>query len=363
MVRVLLVGLIAGGNSGVPRYAATLARALDRAAPSRPELAMSLLTTVGGASRTQMKNIPVQLARWPFAEANDGPARIAGEQISCRTPPADLIHFFDLSGPVLAPRRPFVTTIHDAAIHHRFERGRVAHKRLLQPWAVRNATRAVAVSDFARDEAVAHFGADPAAIEVIHSGPGLGDSGSGGGEPPRGGPYLLYVGNLSAHKNLPLLIEAFDRSGCEGVRLVLVGSRGERFDEIEGAVDRAASHSRIEFRRDVTDGELEGLYRGAIALLLPSLYEGFGFTSLEAMARDCPVVASDIPAVREVSGEGAMLVPPRDRDAWAAAIRKVVSDEGLRDDLRQRGGELVKRYSWDTTAQRVCSLFMEVAAR
>ncbi len=361
MVRVLLVGLIAGGNSGVPRYAATLARALDRVAPDFPDVAMDLLTTARGASLTETRNIPVQLAGWPFADANAGLARIAGEQLSCRARPADLLHFFDLTGPLLAPRRPFVTTIHDAAIHHRFERGRVAHKRFLQPWAARNAVRAVAVSGFARDEAVQHFGADPARIDVIHSGPGLSAGTTASEVAPGTGRYLLYVGNLSAHKNLPLLIEAFDRARIEGLRLVLVGSRGERFDEVEAAVERARCGARIEIRRDVGDAELEGLYRGATALMLPSLYEGFGFTSLEAMARGCPVVASDIPALREVSGEGAMLVPPADTDAWAAAIREVVGDAGVRERLRARGGELVKRYSWDATARRVCALFLDAA--
>jgi glycosyltransferase involved in cell wall biosynthesis len=142
---------------------------------------------------------------------------------------------------------------------------------------------------------------------------------------------------------------------------VLVGGRGERFEEVERAVERSGAASRIEIKRDVGDAELEGLYRGAIALLLPSLYEGFGFTSLEAMARGCPVVASDIPALREVSGEGAMLVPPEDGDAWTRAIREVVADEALREDLRRRGGELVKRYSWDATARRVCELFHEAS--
>jgi glycosyltransferase involved in cell wall biosynthesis len=320
---------------------------------------MSLLTTARGASIVRASNIPVQLAGWPFADANAGFARIAGEQLSCRARPADLLHFFDLTGPALAPRRPFVTTIHDAAVQHRFERGRVAHKRLLQPWAVRNAVRAVAVSGFARDEAVRHFGADPDRVEVIHSGPGLG---AGGAEAtPQAGRYLLYVGNLSAHKNLPLLVEAFGRAGADDLRLVLVGGRGERYDEVERAVADSGAAARIEIRRDVGDAELNGLYQGAIALLLPSLYEGFGFTSLEAMARGCPVLASDIPALREVSGEGAMLVPPEDGDAWTRAIDRIVADEGLREDLRRRGGEQVKRYSWDETARRVCGLFLDAA--
>ena len=94
----------------------------------------------------------------------------------------------------------------------------------------------------------------------------------------------------------------------------------------------------------------KGLYRGASALVLPSLYEGFGFTPLEAMSRGCPVVASDIPAVREVSGDGALLVPLEEQ-AWTDALDRVAGDERLRDELRERGRTTVARYSWDETAR------------
>ena len=124
---------------------------------------MRMLTTPRGARAVAMRNVPVRLVGWPFAETNAGFGRIVGEQIECRREPAELLHFFDLTGPILAPRRRFVTTIHDAAVAHRFEHARVAHKRLIQPWAARRAARAVAVSDFAREEAVRHYGSEPRA--------------------------------------------------------------------------------------------------------------------------------------------------------------------------------------------------------
>jgi glycosyltransferase involved in cell wall biosynthesis len=92
---------------------------------------------------------------------------------------------------------------------------------------------------------------------------------------------------------------------------------------------------------------------------MPSRYEGFGFPPLEAMARACPVLASDIPALREVSGDGALLLPLDDVDAWADAILRVARDGELRSDLRARGAARVARYSWDTTARAVCRLFGE----
>jgi glycosyltransferase involved in cell wall biosynthesis len=125
-------------------------------------------------------------------------------------------------------------------------------------------------------------------------------------------------------------------------------------------VEGSSARDRIEIRPDASDREVDGLYRGAAMLVLPSRYEGFGFTALEAMARGCPVLESDIPALREVSGDGAWLLPVDDGDAWTDAMRRLLADEGLRLDLRRRGEATVSRYSWDDTARRLCRLFLRV---
>ena len=272
----------------------------------------------------------------------------------------DLLHFFDTTGPVLAPSRPFVTTAHDATIAYGYNPVRGGYKRRLYPWALERARAVVAVSAFARDEVVRHFGADPERIRVIHSGPGLADSDGAPAEPAEAGPYLLYVGNLAANKNLPFLVRAFGASSAPG-RLVLAGRPGEGYDALEAELVRSTRRADVDLRTDASDAEIEGLYRGASALVLPSLYEGFGFTPLEAMSRGCPVVASDIPAVREVSGDGALLVPLEEQ-AWAAALDRVAGDERLRDELRERGRSTVARYSWDETARGICRLFEELGA-
>jgi glycosyltransferase involved in cell wall biosynthesis len=356
VVRVCLVGHLAGGDSGVPRYTAALAGALDRVAPEFRELSLRLLTTERGASRAGARNIAVEPVGGPFADATAGLRRILGEQTHARRAKADLLHFFDLTGPVLAPNRPFVTTIHDAAMRHGFERARIAHKRLLQPWAIRRAAAAIAVSGFAKAEAIRLFDADPAMIHVVHSGPGLVATIHGPVSPPDGAPYVLYVGNLAAHKNLSFLVRAFAKADLPG-RLLLVGQRGERFDEVRRVVEDSPARERIEIRRDVSDRELDRLYRFASMLVLPSRYEGFGFTALEAMARGCPVLASDIPALREVSGEGALLLPLDDLGAWADAMRRMLSDQDFREQLRRRGIGVAGHYSWDETARGVCRVF------
>ena len=360
--RVCLVGLIAGGHSGVPRYAARLTQELDRVAGDYPQLSLSLLTTAAGAEAVGARSIAVDVVAGKSRRVNAGPGRLLLEHALVRRRTADLFHYFDVTGPVLAPRRRFVATVHDTAFVHGYAPRSSAYKRRLYPWALARASALVAVSQFAKDEAVRYFGAEPAKIEVVHSGPGLfsGDAGTAPGPGRDESPFLLYVGNLGGNKNLPFLVRSFSRADVPA-RLVLAGRARGGLDELWQAIDAAPSRDRIELRSEVPDGELERLYRSAVALVLPSVYEGFGFTALEAMARGCPVLASDIPALREVSGSGAMLLPLGDEAAWAEAMRRVVADEGVRADLRARGAATVARYSWETTARGVLDVLARAA--
>ena len=361
--RVCLVGLIAGGHSGVPRYAARLTQALDEVAGDYPHLELSLLTTAAGAEAVGARSIAVDVVAGKSRRVNAGPGRLLLEHVLVRGRGADLLHYFDVTGPVLAPRRRFVATVHDTAFVHGYAPRSSAYKRRLYPWALARAATLVAVSQFAKDEAVRHFGAEPARIEVVHSGPGLFRADGAAPAQPAGeeSPFLLYVGNLGGNKNLPFLVRSFARADPPA-RLVLAGRARGDLEELRQAIEAAPNRDRIELRSDVPDAELERLYRSAVALLLPSVYEGFGFTALEAMGRGCPVLASDIPALREISGSGALLLPLADEEAWADAMRRVVGDEGLRADLRARGAETVARYSWERTARGVLDVLARSAA-
>jgi glycosyltransferase involved in cell wall biosynthesis len=360
--RVCLVGLIAGGHSGVPRYAARLVQALDLVADDYPQLSLSLLTTEAGAEAVGARSIAVEVVAGRSRRVNAGPGRLLLEHVLVRRRKADLFHYFDVTGPVLAPRRRFVATVHDTAFVHGYAPRSSAYKRRLYPWALAHASALVAVSQFAKDEAVRYFGAEPAKIEVVHSGPGLffGGADATPGPEREERPFLLYVGNLGGNKNLPFLVRSFQRADVPA-RLVLAGRVRGGLEELRQAIDAAPNRDRIEIRNEVSDEELERLYRSAVALVLPSVYEGFGFTALEAMARDCPVLASDIPALREISGSGALLLPPGEEEAWAAAMQRVVGDEGVRADLRARGAATVARYSWETTARGVLDVLSRAA--
>lgn len=360
--RVCLVGLIAGGHSGIPRYGARLTRALDEIVEDYPQLSLSLLTTAAGAEAVGARAIAVDVVAGKSRRVNAGPGRLLLEHVLVRGRNADLYHYFDVTGPVLAPRRRFVATVHDTAFMHGYGPRSSAYKRRLYPWALGRASALVAVSQFAKDEAVRYFGADPAKIEVVHSGPGLfsGDRDAAAQPESDEGPFLLYVGNLGGNKNLPFLVRSFAQADPPA-RLVLAGRARGGVEELRQAIDAAPNRERIELRSEVPDAALERLYRSAAALVLPSVYEGFGFTALEAMARGCPVLASDIPALREISGSGALLLPLGDEAAWAEAMRRVVADEALRADLRARGAETVARYSWESTARGVLDVIGRAA--
>lgn len=323
---------------------------------------MSLLTTEAGAEAIAPRTIPAHVPRLA-RPLRRGALRLAAEQVLAPFERARLLHFFDLSGPVFAPRRPFVATIHDAAVLRggKFTPARRVYKRRLQPWVARRARRLIAVSSFAKDEAVRHLGADAERVAVIHSGPGLLEAGGSGDPTTRDdGPFLLYVGGLATNKNLPFLIRAFEAAAVTE-RLKLVGRPAPGAEEALETVRSSPARDRIDVVSNASDADLDRLYRSATALLHPSRYEGFGFTPLEAMARGCPVVESDIPPLREISGDGA-LVLPLDEQAWAEGIRRIVGDAALRDELRHRGAATAARYSWQETARALCRLFASLGA-
>lgn len=351
--RIGLIGLIAAGVSGVPRYAASLLRAIDGVAKEFPELDLHVVTTRPGAQALALKSLEVRRVGDLLGAPRRGPRRILAEQLAAATEDAALLHFFDLTGPLLRPRRRFVTTVHDASQPR-------TYKRLVQPWAIRHASAAVAVSATARAEAIRAFDADASRIAVIHSGPGLAPGQSADGT-TLDRPYLLYVGDLSEHKNLIFLVDVFGAARMPA-RLVLAGRPGQGYAELRARIESSSARSDIDVIVDAEDGQIEGLYRGAVATLLPSRREGFGFTPLEAMSRDCPVLASDLPVTREILADGAMLLPVGDLEAWVAGVRTIAGDDEARAALRKRGSEIVKRYSWERTARAVCALHREIAA-
>ena len=152
-------------------------------------------------------------------------------------------------------------------------------------------------------------------------------------------PYVLHVGTLEPRKNIGTALRAVRRVRDEGhaIRLVVVGKPGWQAGELERDLRAATADGVAEVRGYVTDAERDRLYAEALAVVMPSVYEGFGLPLLEAMARGIPCICSDAPALVEVSGGAANHLPTFDETAWADAIARFIGNESARADWGERG--------------------------
>jgi len=172
--------------------------------------------------------------------------------------------------------------------------------------------------------------------------------------------YILFVGTLEPRKNLPLLIKA--AAACESdIPIVLVGWEGWGGDPWLEMVKEQGLRNRIFTTGYVDEESLACLYSNALALVFPSLYEGFGLPVLEAMACGCPVICSNAASLPEVAGDAALFIDPYEVDGLASAIDKLVDDSTLRIDLIHKGFERVAQFSWKRAAEETLDVFRKVA--
>jgi glycosyltransferase involved in cell wall biosynthesis len=179
-------------------------------------------------------------------------------------------------------------------------------------------------------------------------------------------PYLLFVGAPRRKKCLDVLLAALARVPADvraGTQLVMAGVRNPKESGLESKVKEFGLGETVRFPGYVGDDDLVRLYQHAIALIFPSRFEGFGLPPLEAMACGTPVVASTGGAIPEVVGDAALLVQPRDVQQLADAIVRILTNETLRANLRRRGLERVKAFSWRRAAQQILDLYAVVGAK
>jgi glycosyltransferase involved in cell wall biosynthesis len=264
------------------------------------------------------------------------------------------------SGPMLLERQ--VVTVHDVACldHPEWFNGRFAawYRRML-PALVRRARAIITVSEFTRHRLAALTGVSGSKVSVV-------PNGVSGRFRPRLEPeivqvlselaiptrhYILSLGTREPRKNIMRQLEAW--SGCvpdlpDDVWLVIAGTSGAR--QVFGQVRLDSLPTRVHLAGFVADDSLPALYSGALALLYPSIYEGFGLPALEAMASGSAAIVSDCGALPDLAGDAALLVDPNDSKSIAQGIRTMVNNRELRLELGARALRRARLYSWQRAA-------------
>ncbi len=262
--------------------------------------------------------------------------------------------------PLAWPRN--VLVMHDAAVLR--EPGayspayRVWHGRAGLACA-RRALAVITVSEFSRRELIELAGLEPSRLHVIPGGVGerftpAADPGPVAGRLRLHRPYVLTIATDDPRKNVEKLAPVATALARQGIELVWAGDRRPYFAT-------AAATAGVRSLGYVDDADLPGLYAGALAFVLPSRYEGFGLTCLEAMACGTPVVAADRAALPETCGDAALLVDPDDGAALTRAVLIAAGDTAAREALRAAGLRRAAQFSWDRTAARVDGLLGELA--
>jgi glycosyltransferase involved in cell wall biosynthesis len=283
----------------------------------------------------------------------------------------DVVHSIGNVG-VLRASCANVVTIHDLHYLHfpeSFSFLQLMYRRLLVPPTIRSA-QLVAVSDYTRDDIIARFGTPPERVTTVLEGvdpryqrldPDAARAAAMHLTVARSivAPYVFYPGALLPHKNHKTLVHALALAAARGVTLELIISGpshdGQRLIELRAL---AAAH-RVQLRHlgYVSSEELVTLYNNATVHVLPSLFEGFGLTLLEAMACGCPVIASRRGSIPEIVGDAAILADPDRPDQFADGICQIVGDVAVRERLIAAGLKRAHTFTWRRCAEQLVNVY------
>lgn len=298
---------------------------------------------------------------------------LLGASRAVRAKPPDVVHSPGFVVPWRMPV-PVVVTVHDAAARRYPQDHPVDwrfYDRRLMPQRLRAADRVIAVSEFARRELISVYGLDPGRVVVVHNGiderffttppttpPDL-PSRAGEARP------LLFPGAPLGRKNLDVVLRCMaaapEDSMLARVQLHISGAAAEQFPEYRRRIAALGLDSRVWWLGQVAD--MPALMAGASAVVYPSLYEGFGFPPLEAMAAGTPVVASNRGSLPEVLGDAALLPDPEDDRAMAEAIEAVLSRPEVRERLRTAGLARARMFTWDRCAEKTIDVYREALSQ
>ncbi len=265
-------------------------------------------------------------------------------------------------------RQPFIVTVHDIArFRFSFDRESLIERLMLKldVLGIKRAAHVIATSQHTKDDIIQYLGIPEEKISLIYNGSDCRVFGPRNGE-PLDGRYILYVGSERPRKNLGRLFEAFAelRPEFADLKLIKVGpvgrSRAYRQDTMR-KLSCLAIKDEVVFVDYVQESDLASYYASAELLAYPSFYEGFGLPPLEAMCSGCPVVTSNTSSLPEVVGDAGIMVSPTDTGGWVEAMRRVLTNRELRNEMITKGLEQSKKFSWDRTAQQTLEVYRKFA--
>lgn len=322
-------------------------------------------------------NVSVKRIRWPGVAVRGLWSAIGYPPVEQIVGRFDLFHFTNYMIPPMRENRALVTI---------YDMGFLRHPQYVAPRAMRwplphveeSAARAAAVitvSEFSKSEIVSLLGLSPDRVHVVY--PGVSPSFEERGFDPEASairakyglsnPYALCVGTIEPRKNLPILLRAYARNVSffrkRGCRLALVGMKGWGTAEVFGTLRRCGLERDVLFTGYVPDEDRIPIYRAAQFAVFPSFYEGFGMPPLEAMAAGTPVLASDIPAHREVLGDAGCFFSTEDEEGLGRRMRELAEDHGLRRGLAEKGKRRASRFTWEASAAELTRIYHLVAER
>jgi glycosyltransferase involved in cell wall biosynthesis len=268
---------------------------------------------------------------------------------------ADLFHGLNQRLPTVRPRRT-VTTFHDLFVLTG-DYSTPEFRRRFADQAKRAAAesdRIIAVSEFTATQVQQLLGVERSRLRVVHHGVRIPPP-----SPIAREKIVLHVGAIQARKNVTRLTQAFESVPADW-RLVLAGSAGFGADAILRGIAASPARDRISVLGYVTAEALADWYARAGALAFPSLDEGFGIPILEAMAAGLPVLTSNRSALAEVAGDAAVLVNPESVEELAEALRKMIADEQLREEFKQKGLAHAAEYTWPKAVENTWRIYQEL---
>jgi glycosyltransferase involved in cell wall biosynthesis len=353
-------------NAGVSQYIHALLRTLPAA-----DTGLQLTAYVGAGVTDSFPGWQMRRSRLPGSRPL---LRIPWEQglqpLALRRAGVDLLHAPVNIGPLVRPCR-LVVTVHDLSFvlyPETFPPMQRLYQRTMARWTARHADRIVAVSESTRADLVRYFHVPAERVTVVPNGvdPAFRPL------PPaeidafrrrRGLPerFLLSVGTVQPRKNIPRLLEALARvPGAPP--LVLCGGRGWYYDAIYATIERLELADRVHLAGFVPQAELPLWYNAATCFVCPSLYEGFGFPVLEALACGTPAIVSRASSLPEVAGDAAILVDPQDVEGLAVALARVLQQPDVAASLRAAGPRQAARFPWPRTAEATAAIYRNVLA-